>query len=157
HGPDRRHDVRGGKPLTPRPPAVLALEDGRIFRGEAFGAPVEATGEVVFNTSMTGYQEVLTDPSYCGQIVTFTYPLMGNYGVNSADVESERVRAQAMVCREICETPSNWRSEGRLQDLLAERGVPGICGIDTRALTRHLRDRGVMRGCLSPLDLDADA
>ena len=138
-----------------RPPAVLALEDGTVFRGESFGAAVETTGEVVFNTAMTGYQEVLSDPSYCGQIVTFTYPLIGNYGVNGEDWESDRFRAQAMVCREVCDHPSNWRSAGRLEDLLDARGVPGICGIDTRALTRHLRDRGVMRGCLSATDFDA--
>jgi carbamoyl-phosphate synthase small subunit len=142
--------------LTRRPPAILALEDGRVFRGESFGAPAETTGEVVFNTAMTGYQEVLSDPSYCGQIVTFTYPLLGNYGVNDEDWESDRLRAQAMVCREVCEVPSNWRSRGRLEDLLEARGVPGIAGIDTRALTRHLRTRGVMRGCLSAVDLDAD-
>ena len=143
--------------MTRRPPAILALEDGRVFRGESFGAATEATGEVVFNTAMTGYQEVLSDPSYCGQIVTFTYPLMGNYGVNDADWESGQIRAQAMVCREVSEIASNWRSTGRLQDLLDARGVPGICGIDTRALTRHLRDKGVMRGCVSATDLDADA
>ncbi len=143
--------------MTRRPPAILALEDGRVFKGESFGAAVESTGEVVFNTAMTGYQEVLSDPSYCGQIVTFTYPLLGNYGVNSEDWESDRFRAQAMVCREVCERPSNWRSQGRLEDLLEAKGVPGICGIDTRALTRHLRDRGVMRGCVSALNLDADA
>ena len=142
--------------MTRRPPAILALEDGRIFRGESFGAPVDTTGEVVFNTSMTGYQEVMSDPSYCGQIVTFTYPLLGNYGVNSEDWESDQLRAQAMVCREVCDTPSNWRSQGSLEALLAERGVPGICGIDTRALTRHLRDRGVMRGCLSSVETDPE-
>ena len=143
--------------MTRRPPAILALEDGRIFRGEAFGAGVETTGEVVFNTAMTGYQEVLSDPSYCGQIVTFTYPLLGNYGVNDEDWESGRLRAQAMVCRDLCEFPSSWRSRGRLEDLLEERGVPGITGVDTRALPRHLRDRGVMRGCLSALETDTDA
>jgi carbamoyl-phosphate synthase small subunit len=142
--------------MTRRPPAILALEDGRVFRGESFGATAETTGEVVFNTAMTGYQEVLSDPSYFGQIVTFTYPLMGNYGVNDEDWESASIRAQAMVCREVCEMPSNWRSTGRLQDLLETRGVPGICGIDTRALTRHLRDKGVMRGCLSATESDAD-
>jgi len=142
--------------MTRRPPAILALEDGRIFTGESFGARVEATGEVVFNTAMTGYQEVLSDPSYCGQIVTFTYPLLGNYGINAVDWESECLRAQGVVCRETCEAPSNWRSTGRLEDLLEEKGVPGICGIDTRALTRHLRDRGVMRGALSSVDLDPD-
>lgn len=143
--------------MTRRPPAILALEDGRVFRGESFGARAETTGEVVFNTAMTGYQEVLSDPSYCGQIVTFTYPLLGNYGVNQQDFESDRLRAQGMVCREICDHPSNWRSTGRLGDLLEARGVPGIAGIDTRALTRHLRDRGVMRGCLSAVDLNADS
>ena len=135
--------------MTRRPAAILALEDGRVFKGESFGALAESTGEVVFNTAMTGYQEILSDPSYCGQIVTFTYPLMGNYGVNDEDWESAALRAQGMVCREICEIPSSWRSRGRLEDMLESRGVPGICGIDTRALTRHLRDRGVMRGCLS--------
>ena len=143
--------------MTRRPPAILALEDGRVFRGESFGARAETCGEVVFNTAMTGYQEVLSDPSYCGQIVTFTYPLMGNYGANPEDWESERFRAQGMVCREICDFPSNWRSTVRLQDLMEEKGVPGIAGIDTRALTRHLRDRGVMRGCLSAVETDADA
>jgi len=142
--------------MTRRPPAILALEDGRIFHGTAFGAEAETTGEVVFNTAMTGYQEVITDPSYCGQIVLFTYPLLGNYGVNPEDWESAALRAQAVVCREVCETPSNWRSRGRLQDLMTEHGVPGICGVDTRALTRHLRDHGAMRACLSSLDLDAD-
>ena len=106
--------------MTRRPPAILALEDGRIFRGESFGARAETTGEVVFNTAMTGYQEVMTDPSYCGQIVTFTYPLIGNYGVNQADYESERFRAQGMVAREVSEHPSNWRSTRRLGDLLEE-------------------------------------
>jgi carbamoyl-phosphate synthase small subunit len=143
--------------MTRRPPALLALEDGRVFRGESFGARTETTGEVVFNTAMTGYQEVMSDPSYCGQIVTFTYPLLGNYGVNAGDFESDRFRAQAMVCREVCEHPSNWRSTGRLEDLLETRGVPGICGIDTRALTRHLRTAGVMRGCLSAVDLEPDS
>jgi carbamoyl-phosphate synthase small subunit len=143
--------------MTRRPPAILALEDGRVFRGESFGAPAETTGEVVFNTAMTGYQEIMSDPSYCGQIVTFTYPLLGNYGVNDEDRESDRLRAQAMVCRDVCETPSSWRSKGRLEDLLEARGVPGICGVDTRALTRHLRTRGVMRGCLSSVDLEEDS
>jgi carbamoyl-phosphate synthase small subunit len=143
--------------LSRRPPAILALEDGRVFRGESFGARAETTGEVVFNTAMTGYQEVLSDPSYCGQIITFTYPLLGNYGVNPQDFESDRLRAQGMVCREVCDHPSNWRSTGTLSDLLEARGVPGLSGIDTRALTRHLRDRGVMRGCLSAVYLDADS
>jgi len=143
--------------MSTPPPALLALEDGRVFRGESFGARAETTGEVVFNTAMTGYQEVMTDPSYCGQIVSFTYPLMGNYGINAEDFESAAVRAQAMVCREVCERPSSWRATGKLQDWLAEHGVPGIAGIDTRALTRHLRERGVMRGCVSALDLEPDS
>ena len=142
--------------MSRRPPAMLALEDGRVFRGEAFGAAAETTGEVVFNTAMTGYQEVLSDPSYCGQILTFTYPLIGNYGVNDEDWESEKLRAQGAVVRDICELPSNWRSTGTLPDLLESRGVPGISGVDTRALTRHLRERGTMRGCLSTLSTDAD-
>jgi carbamoyl-phosphate synthase small subunit len=143
--------------VTRRPPAILALEDGRVFKGDSFGAHAETTGEVVFNTAMTGYQEILSDPSYCGQIVTFTYPLMGNYGVNDEDWESATLRAQAMVCREVCEAPSNWRAKGGLPELLEQHGVPGIAGIDTRALTRHLRDQGVMRGCVSAVDLDADS
>ena len=140
--------------MTPRT-AVLALEDGRVFRGEGFGAEAETTGEVVFNTAMTGYQEVLSDPSYCGQILTFTYPLIGNYGVNAEDFESSDLRAQGMVCRDLCELPSNWRSTGTLGDLMHARGLPGISGIDTRALTRHLRDAGTMRGCLSTVSENA--
>ncbi len=143
--------------MTRRPPALLALEDGRVFKGESYGAATETTGEVVFNTAMSGYQEVMTDPSYCGQIVTFTYPLLGNYGVNAEDFESASLRAQGMVCREMCERPSNWRATGNLNDWLAEARVPCIAGLDTRALTRHLRERGVMRGCLSALDLDPDS
>ena len=136
--------------------AMLALEDGRVFRGEGFGAETETTGEVVFNTAMTGYQEVLSDPSYCGQILTFTYPLIGNYGVNGEDWESSGLRAQGMVCRDLCEIPSNWRSTGTLDALLAEKGLPGLSGVDTRALTRHLRDHGTMRGCLSTKSTNAD-
>ncbi len=136
--------------------AVLALEDGRVFRGEGFGAEAETTGEVVFNTAMTGYQEILSDPSYCGQIMTFTYPLIGNYGVNAEDFESSGLRAQGMVCRDLCEVPSNWRSTGTLDALFVQHGLPGIQGIDTRALTRHLRDAGTMRGCLSTLSGNAE-
>jgi carbamoyl-phosphate synthase small subunit len=135
---------------------MLALEDGRVFRGEGFGAATETTGEVVFNTAMMGYQEVMSDPSYCGQILTFTYPLIGNYGVNDEDWESDKLRAQGMVVRDLCEVPSNWRSTGTLHGLLESRGVPGISGLDTRALTRHLRDRGTMRGCLSLVSTHAD-
>jgi len=135
---------------------MLALEDGRVFRGDGFGAAAETTGEVVFNTAMTGYQEVLSDPSYCGQILTFTYPLIGNYGINAEDWESSSLRAQGMVCRDLCEVPSNWRATGTLDGLLAEKGLPGLSGVDTRALTRHLRDQGTMRGCLSTLSVNAD-
>ena len=136
--------------------AILALEDGRVFRGEGFGADTETTGEVVFNTAMMGYQEILSDPSYCGQIITFTYPLIGNYGVNDEDWESAGLRAQGMVCRDLCEIPSNWRSTGTLDALLRDKGLPGISGVDTRALTRHLRERGTMRGCLSTSSTNAD-
>ena len=143
--------------MTRFPPAFLGLEDGRVFRGESFGALTATTGEVVFNTAMTGYQEVLSDPSYCGQIVTFTYPLLGNYGVNDEDWESDRVRAQGVVCREVCELPSNYRSTGDLHSFLATHGIPGISGLDTRALTRHLREHGAMRGCISAVDRDPEA
>jgi len=139
-----------------RRPAMLALEDGRVFKGEGFGAEAETTGEVVFNTAMTGYQEVMSDPSYCGQILTFTYPLIGNYGVNAEDMESADLRAQGMVCRDLCEIPSNWRATGTLDALLEEKNLPGLSGVDTRALTRHLRDQGTMRGCLSTRSTNAD-
>ena len=138
-----------------RRPAMLALEDGRVFKGDGFGAEAETTGEVVFNTAMTGYQEVMSDPSYCGQILTFTYPLIGNYGVNADDMESADLRAQGMVCRDLCEIPSNWRASGTLDSLLVEKRLPGLSGIDTRALTRHLRDQGTMRGCLSTRSTNA--
>lgn len=129
----------------------LTLEDGTIYRGESFGAKADVTGEVVFNTGMTGYQEVLTDPSYCGQIVTMTYPLVGNYGINSVDPESARPQVKAFVVREACDMPSNWRSEGTLDEYLKENGICGICGIDTRALTRRIREKGTMRGIISQL------
>src|SRR5439155_6336393 len=146
---------RGGDAMRRRP-AMLALEDGRAFEGEGFGAAAETTGEVVFNTAMTGYQEVLSDPSYCGQILTFTYPLIGNYGVNGEDMESSGLRAQGMVCRDMCEVPSNWRATGTLDALLVEKNLPGLSGVDTRALTRHLREAGTMRGCLSTLSTNRD-
>jgi carbamoyl-phosphate synthase small subunit len=129
--------------------AILALEDGRIWRGRRFGAACEVVGEVVFNTSMTGYQEILTDPSYCGQIVTMTYPLIGNYGVNQQDIESRRVFAEGFVVKELSRTVSNWRAEGSIDDYLEASGIPGISDIDTRSLVRHIRERGSMRGCLS--------
>ena len=129
--------------------AILALEDGRVWRGRGFGARSEVVGEVVFNTSMTGYQEILTDPSYCGQIVTMTYPLIGNYGVNAEDAESRRVFAEGLVVRELSRTVSNWRAELSLDDYLKSAGIPGISDIDTRSVVRHIRERGSMRGCLS--------
>jgi carbamoyl-phosphate synthase small subunit len=134
--------------------ALLALEDGTVFRGRAFTGECETVGEVVFNTSMSGYQEILTDPSYCGQMVTMTYPLIGNYGVNEKDIESERVQVRALLVKEYQEYPSNWRSQKSLADYLVEHRVPGIEGLDTRALTRHIRLSGAMRGALSTRDLD---
>ncbi len=132
---------------------ALVLEDGTIFEGEAFGAPGPALGEVVFNTGMTGYQEVLTDPSYCGQIVVMTYPLVGNYGTWSGAVESVRPQVAGFVVREACSRPSHWRSEGGLEDYLTRHGIPALSGVDTRALARHLRTRGTLRGGLFALPL----
>jgi len=138
-------------------PALLVLEDGTVFSGEAFGAAGERTGEVVFNTSMAGYQEITTDPSYCGQIVVMTYPLIGNYGANPEDVESRRPWVEGFVVREISPLHSNWRASESLGDFLAASGVTGISGIDTRALTRHIRSRGAMRGIISTVDLDPES
>ena len=129
--------------------ALLALEDGTVFEGESLGATGRTYGEVVFNTGMTGYQEILTDPSYAGQIVSLTYPLIGNYGINLDDFESRRVQVEGFVVRQAAETPSNWRSSQSLHTFLKERGVIGIQGVDTRALTRALRVRGVMMGAIS--------
>lgn len=137
--------------------AVLALADGTVFEGEQFGATGETVGEVVFNTSMTGYQEVLTDPSYKGQIVTMTYPLIGNYGCNEADVESIGPQVEGFVVREYSAYHSNWRSKWSLDTYLAEHNIIGIQGIDTRALTRRLRVHGVMNGCLSTEDLNPES
>src|SRR2546428_12063679 len=117
--------------------AVLALEDGSVFRGAAFGARKTECGEAVFNTSMTGYQEVLTDPSYRGQIVAMTYPEIGNYGINRLDGESDEPHVRGFVIEELCPEPSNWRSEESLDEYLKRWSIPGIQGIDTRALTRH--------------------
>ena len=136
--------------------ALLALADGTVFRGRAFGARAEATGELVFNTSMTGYQEILTDPSYEGQLVAMTYPEIGNVGVNKHDVESRRPFVRGFIVREYREVPSSWRAEESLGDYLARHGIPGIEGIDTRALVRHLRDHGAQEAVLSSIDLDAD-
>jgi carbamoyl-phosphate synthase small subunit len=134
--------------------AILALEDGKIFKGESFGATGERFGEVVFNTSMTGYQEILTDPSYKGQIVTMTYPLIGNYGINKEDVESKQPFVEGFVVKEYSKISSNWRSEESLADYLKENNIVGIEGIDTRALTLHIREAGAMKAVLSTEDLD---
>lgn len=135
-------------------PAKLALADGTIYTGTGFGASGEVFGEVCFNTSLTGYQEILTDPSYCGQIVTMTYPLIGNYGINPEDVESGKLAIRGFVIRELCRQPSNFRSTMSLDDYLRDANVLGIEGIDTRALVRRLRIRGAMTGVLSTTDLD---
>jgi carbamoyl-phosphate synthase small subunit len=129
--------------------AILALEDGSVFHGQGFGAAASACGEVCFNTSMTGYQEILTDPSYKGQIVTMTYPLIGNYGVNAMDVESWRSHVAGFVIRELSPVVSNWRADFPLAEYLEKNGIPGIQGIDTRALTKKLRVRGAMNGFIS--------
>ncbi len=137
--------------------ALLALEDGTLFWGYSFTGDFETTGEVVFNTSMTGYQEILTDPSYCDQIVTMTYPLIGNYGINDEDIESDRIQVKGFIVREYQDYPSNWRSKKTLSEYLKENGIPGIEGIDTRALTRHIRLQGAMKGAISTLDLNEES
>lgn len=135
-------------------PAVIALEDGTYFEGTSFGAEGEAYGEAVFNTSMSGYQEILTDPSYKGQIVTMTYPLIGNYGVNDEDVESWRPHVEGFVVREYSPAYSNWRARSSLGQYLSRHGIIGIEGIDTRALTKHIRQAGAMKAVISTVDLD---
>jgi carbamoyl-phosphate synthase small subunit len=135
-------------------PAILVLEDGRTFRGRSFGAEGEAFGEIVFNTSMTGYQEILTDPSYAGQIVCMTYPLIGNYGVNSQDVESRRPWVEGFVVREVSRFVSHWRATETLDSYLKRYNIIGIEHIDTRALVRHIRDKGAMRAAISTIDTD---
>lgn len=138
--------------------AILALEDGSIFEGISFGSsgsePEGTTGEVVFNTSMTGYQEILTDPSYKGQIVTMTYPLIGNYGINPFDIESEKIQVEGFVVKELCKYPSNFRSKKSLGEYLKENNIMGIEGIDTRALTKHIRLAGAMKGIISTTNLN---
>jgi carbamoyl-phosphate synthase small subunit len=132
---------------APRPDALLVLADGTVFEGEAAGAAPEdgvATGEAVFNTVLAGYQEVITDPSYAGQVITFTYPHIGNYGVNDEDNERERPHCRGVVVRDLADRPSNWRSTGSLEDMLVRFGIPAVSGIDTRRLTRHLRSHGAM-------------
>lgn len=134
--------------------STLALEDGTFFTGNDFGASGSQWGEVVFNTSMTGYQEIVTDPSYCGQIVVMTYPLIGNYGINKEDFESKRSYIRGFVAHEECERPSNWRSSSRVSDFLFREGIIGLSGVDTRALTLHLRNYGTMRGVISTENKD---
>jgi len=134
--------------------AILALADGTVFEGDSFGAEGETSGEIVFNTSMTGYQEILTDPSYKGQIVTMTYTQIGNYGVNDEDVESGKPYVEGFIVKEYLDIPSNWRMKKSLHQYLSDHGIVGIQGIDTRALTRHLRDFGAQPGVISTSDMD---
>jgi len=134
--------------------AILALEDGTVFEGRSFGAPAERSGEVVFNTAITGYQEIFTDPSYTGQIVILTNPQIGNYGASEADNEASHPYIEGLGVREFSSVSSNWRSEEQARDFLAKSGIPVISGLDTRALVRHLRSRGVMRGVLSAIEKD---
>ena len=136
--------------------AALVLADGTVFHGRSIGARGAAVGEVVFNTAMTGYQEILTDPSYCRQIVTLTYPHIGNTGVNDEDQESQRVHAEALVVRDVPRLHSNWRSKQSLPEYLAENGIPGIADIDTRKLTRLLREKGAQAGCLMAGEVDPE-
>ena len=132
--------------------AILGLEDGTWFEGRSFTGPGETSGEVIFNTGMSGYQEVLTDPSYCRQLVCMTYPHMGNYGINPQDIESSRIQVSGFIVKECCKQPSNFRSTASLPDYLSQQGVLGLEGIDTRALTRHIRLQGAMRGVISTFD-----
>src|SRR5262249_27627097 len=148
--------TRGGR-VPERAAAILALEDGTVFEGRSVGRAGEVTGEVVFNTALCGYQEVLTDPSYAGQIVTMTYPHIGNYGVNRDDVESARPQVAGFVVREASVVASSWRASGELHRSLDESGVVGISEIDTRALTRHLRTHGAKRGVISTTSDDREA
>jgi carbamoyl-phosphate synthase small subunit len=143
--------------INQRQSAILALEDGRVWRGRSWAANGESCGEMVFNTSMSGYQEVLTDPSYAGQIVCMTYPLIGNYGINGEDSESSRPWVEGFVVREFSRVASNWRSEESLSEYLKRWNIVAIDHIDTRALVRHIRDKGAMRACLSTVDRDADS
>ena len=129
--------------------AILLLEDGKVFKGSSFGAKATRCGEVVFNTAMTGYQEIITDPSYYEQIITMTYPLIGNYGTNKDDIESRKIFASGFIVKENCDYPSNWRSKNTLSDYLKASKVVGLEGIDTRALVKHIRTEGAMRGVIS--------
>jgi carbamoyl-phosphate synthase small subunit len=137
--------------------AIIALEDGRVFEGNSFAGSGERYGEIVFNTSMTGYQEILTDPSYKGQIVTMTYPLIGNYGVNEEDVESAKPQVEGFVTKEYSRVYSNWRAKKSLAEYLEEHSIIGVEGVDTRALTRHIRTCGAMKAVISTVDLDEES
>lgn len=143
-----------GAQMSTMTPAILALADGTVFNGTALGASGETTGEVVFNTALSGYQEILTDPSYRGQMVTMTYPHIGNYGINHEDNESKQPWLAGFIVKEACPYPSNWRSRQSLDEYLRQHGIVGIQGIDTRALTTHLRDHGSQQGLISHTDLD---
>lgn len=134
----------------------LVLEDGSVFVGEGFGSENTTSGEVVFNTGMTGYQEILSDPSYCGQIVTLTYPLVGNYGINRDDFESITPAIHGLIVKEACDFPSNWRNERSINEFLQKKGIPGLSGIDTRKLTRIIRKYGTLKGTLASMDEDVD-
>ena len=140
--------------LSKNKKAILALADGTVFEGCSFGAEGEAIGEVVFNTSMCGYQEVLTDPSYKGQMVAMTYTQIGNYGVDEEDIESNKLWLEGFIVKEYCDYPSNWRSKETLNSYLKKNKIVGIRSIDTRALTKHLRDNGAMNGVISTVDLN---
>lgn len=129
--------------------AYIILEDGSIFEGESFGANKTVYGEIVFNTGMTGYQEILTDPSYGGQIVTMTYPLIGNYGINDEDFESDKIQLSGFIVKEYAQVPNHWQSKGTLDAYLKSQGIPGICGIDTRKLTKKIRIKGAMKGMIT--------
>ena len=144
------------KRMNIREPGVLVLADGSVFEGELFGAPTAAAGEIVFNTALSGYQEILTDPSYAGQIITFTNPHLGNYGVNATDFEATRLHCRGVVARDLARRPSNRRAQADLDAMLVRYGVPGITGIDTRRLTRLIRDTGAIPGAFGPADALAD-
>src|SRR5919109_1579241 len=143
--------------MTSQDAALLVLADGTVFRGRSVGARGTPVGEVVFNTAITGYQEILTDPSYCRQLVTLTYPHIGNTGVNDEDEESGKVYAEGLVVRDLPRLLSNWRAKRSLPDYLVGHGIPGIADIDTRSLTRLLREKGAQNGCLMAGDVDIDS
>src|SRR5580658_4419528 len=135
--------------------ATLALEDGQVYTGKGHGAPAECSGEVVFNTAITGYQEIFTDPSYTGQIVILTNPQIGNYGTSSADNEASKPYIEGLVVREFSSITSNWRSDDEARGFLSKAAIPVVSGLDTRSLVRHIRNKGVMRGVLSAIEKDS--